>query len=316
MTPDNHDISFLLRKANWVRRTVLEMAVKADSGHVSTAFSLAELLVALYHGKVLNFDPKNPKWEGRDRFILSEGQAGIGIYPVLADVGFFPLADLDNFTGRGSTLGVHSEPNTPGIEVLTGSLGHGLPIATGMADAGKIDGAPWLVFCLTGDGELCEGSNWEALLSASRLELGNLVIIVNRNHQFTIGFTDRTDTQRDLMLNPLHEKFRAFGCETREINGHSFKEIFSVFSDIRARVSRKPLAIIAHTKKGKGSIIIEDQRGWHYRVPKGDDLEIMRKELEAEALFLEHQQLFAEAQKDVAEGRTVSLSKILEEKGE
>lgn len=269
------------KKALWVRKKVLEMATKANSGHVTTAYSLAEIFVALYHGKILKYDVSNLQWEDRDRFILSEGQAGLGIYPVLADVGFFPLADLDNFTGRGSTLGVHSEPHTHGIEVLTGSLGHGLPIATGRADAGKIDGKDWLVICLTGDGELCEGSNWEALLTAHRYALSNLVILVNRNHQFVLGYTDRCETQRDIILDPLDKKFEAFGCETRVIDGHSFKEIFDAFSDVRerARKSPKPLAIIANTIKGKGAPTFEHKRMWHYRVPQGEDLESVKAEL-------------------------------------
>ncbi len=280
---------YLQQKANWVRRKVLEVAVKANSGHVTTAFSLSELLVSLYHGFLLIYDPGDSKWDERDRFILSEGQAGLGLYPVLADVGFFPIADLDNFAQKGSTLGVHSEPNTNGIEVVTGSLGHGLPIATGIAYAGKKANKDWVVVCLTGDGELFEGSNWEAMLTASRLELSNLILVVNRNHQFTIGFTDRSETQRDVVLDPLDKKFEAFGFETRTISdGHSFPHIFAGLSDFRYRASRcnRPLAIIAETKKGKGVSVMENQRFWHYRVPVGDELITARKELNEEALRL------------------------------
>lgn len=285
MNPTPDPINYLKKKANWTRMKVVDMAVKADSGHVTTAFSLAELFVALYHGKILNYDAANPKWKERDRFILSEGQAGIGIYPVLANVGFFPIAELDNFTGTLSSLGVHSEPHTPGIEVLTGSLGHGLPIATGMADAGKMERAKWKVVCLTGDGELCEGSNWEALLIAHRLCLDNLTVVVNRNHQFTIGFTDRVESQRDIILDPVDKKFQAFGFDTRVIDGHSFVEILNAFKDFRTR-SGRPLAIIANTKKGKGCFL-EDQRFWHYRVPKGKDLERVRAELTKTAAELD-----------------------------
>ena len=255
---------------------------------MTTAFSLAELFVALYHGKILRFDSQNPKWEDRDRFILSEGQAGLGLYPVLADVGFFPLSDLDNFLGDGSTLGVHSEPSTKGIDVLTGSLGHGLPIATGMADAAKIDGKSWLTICLTGDGELYEGSNWEAMLTVNRLKLDNLILVVNRNHQFTIGFTDRNETQRDVLLDPLPEKLKAFGFEVRIIDGHNFSQIFNAFADMRKHTgSGLSLAIIADTIKGKGSKELENKRGWHYKVPSGEILESVRVELEKEKLELE-----------------------------
>ena len=285
MTQD--EILNLKRKANWVRRTVLDMAVRAQSGHVTTAFSLTEMFVALYHG-ILRYDPKNVSWPGRDRFILSEGQAGIGLYPVLAEVGFFPVEELRNFTQECSHLGVHSEPQVPGIQVLTGSLGHGLPIATGMADAGKVDGADWMVFCLVGDGELCEGSNWEALITASTLRLNNLVVIVNRNHQFTIGFNDRRETQRDIVLDPVADKFKAFGFDVWKVNGHDFKDIFCTFQYVRGRVKKyfPPLCIIAETEKGHGAAGIAGQRMWHYRVPAGDDLKRIVEGLEAEALEL------------------------------
>ena len=271
----------LKTKANWVRRTVLEMAVKANSGHITSAFSQTELLVALYYGGILQFDPRNTRWEGRDRFILSKGQGGIGLYPILADVGFFPLPDLDNFAGRGSRLGVHAEWRVPGIEVITGSLGHGLPIATGIAQVGMIDKRDWLVFCLLGDGELYEGSNWEAALFACHQGLSNLICIVDRNGQSTIGFHDRVEGPNDgPRLNPLDKKFESFGFETRVLDdGHSFEQIFYALRDIRHRRSKQPLVVIASTKKGRGVSFMEDQRFWHYRVPTGLDLERARADL-------------------------------------
>jgi transketolase len=273
----------LAAKARWVRQTVLEMAVKAGSGHVSTAFSQTELLVALYYGGILRYDPRNPRWPDRDRFILSKGQGGIGLYPILADVGYFPLADLDAFTGRGSVLGVHAEWGVPGVEVLTGSLGHGLPLATGIAQVGLLERKDWLVFCLLGDAELYEGSNWEAAFFAGHQGYHNLICIVDRNGQGTLGFTDRISGPNDgPRLEPLDAKFAAFGFETRVIDGHSFAEIFAAFADVRHRRTRKPLVVIAHTKKGKGASPIEDQRRWHYRVPRGADLERTRADLRAD----------------------------------
>ena len=237
-------------RAKWVRAKVLEMAVRSKSGHISTAFSETELLVAFYYGGILRYDPKNIKWEGRDRFILSKGQGGIGLYPILADVGYFPLSELDIFAQKGSILGVHTEWNIPGIEVITGSLGHGLPIATGIAQAAKNDGKDYLVFCFLGDAELYEGSNWEACFFAAHSELNNLVCIVDRNGQGVLGFTDRIEGRKDgPHLNPLDEKFRSFGFEVREIDGHSYEEIFESLSDIRNRKSDpRPLMIIANTK--------------------------------------------------------------------
>lgn len=270
-------------KANWVRRKILAMGVSAKSGHVTTGFSLAELFVTLYHGNILRYDPKNPKWPGRDRFILSEGQAAIGLYPVLADVGFFPTEYLDNFLAKDSTLGVHSEPHTPGIEVLTGSLGHGLGIASGMAYVAKLDNIDKkdrIIMCLTGDGELCEGSNWEALFTIQSRNLDNLVLVVNRNHQFTIGRTDCVDTQRDIRLDSLRLKLESFGFEVRIIDGHNPFMILAGFSDIRTRKTGKPLAVIANTVKGFGASCFADKRGWHYRVPKDNELLSVQTDLE------------------------------------
>jgi len=270
----------LEQKATWLRNKVLDMATRVSSGHVTTAFSQTELLLALYNGKIMNYDSKNPKWDQRDRFILSKGQGGIGLYPVLADNGFFSMEKLDNFTGPGSVLGVHAEWHIPGLEVLTGSLGHGLPMATGMAQAAKNDKKDHLIFCLLGDAELYEGSNWEAATFAGHMKYDNLVCIVDRNGQGVLGHTDNIESPSDgPRLNPLDDKFRAFGFEVRVIDGHSFKEIFESLSDVRKRKGKKPLMIIANTIKGKGSQVIEDQRLWHYRVPKGEELEQVKRDV-------------------------------------
>ncbi|MBS0168857.1 MAG: transketolase [Nitrospira sp.] len=272
----------LRRKAQWVRSTVLEMAVKAHSGHVSTAFSQTELLVALYYGGLLRFDARNPKWNGRDRFILSKGQGGIGLYPILADQGYFPLSELENFAGVGNLLGVHAEWNIPGIEVITGSLGHGLPIATGMAEAALMNRDEHLIVCFLGDAELFEGSNWEAAIYAGHRGYRNLICIVDRNGQGVLGPTDPADQRLasdNPRLNPLDKKFKAFGFETREIDGHSFPAIFEAFGDMRSTKRKKPLMIIANTRKGHGASLMEGKRLWHYRVPEGADLELTRHDI-------------------------------------
>jgi transketolase len=177
---------------------------------------------------------------------------------------------------------VHAEWGIPGIEVLTGSLGHGLPIATGIAHAARLDGANWLVFCMLGDAELHEGSNWEAAFTAGHQGYTNLICIVDRNGQGTIGCTDRVEGPNDgPRIDPLDKKFEAFGFEVRSIDGHSFPEIFEAFADVRTRKERKPLCIISNTSKGKGASLMEDRRLWHYRVPTGDDLQHVRSELDA-----------------------------------
>jgi len=270
----------LAEKARWVRNKVIDMAVRAKSGHISTAFSQTEILVAFYYGGILRFDSQNTKWAGRDRFILSKGQGGIGIYPILADVGYFPKEELDRFAQRGSILGVHTEWNIPGIEVITGALGHGLPIATGIAQAAVNDDKDFLIFCLLGDSELHEGSNWEAALFAGHQKFRNLICIVDRNRQGVLGFTDRADRKCDgPNLDPLDDKFRANGFEVREIDGHDFVQIFDSLKDIRERKTAKPLCVIANTAKGKGTPLMENQRLWHYRVPSAEDLEAVRLSL-------------------------------------
>lgn len=268
-------------KALWVRNRVLEMAVNAKSGHISTAFSQTEFLVALYYGGILRYDPKNIRWSGRDRFIFSKGQGGIGLYPILADTGYFPVEELKIFAKKGSILGVHAEWNIPGIEVITGSLGHGLPVATGIAQVAKNEGKDFLTFCFLGDAELYEGSNWEACFYASHAELNNLICIVDRNGQGVLGFTDRIEDKKDgPRLNPLDEKFRSFGFEVRVIDGHSFEEIFGSLNDIRDRKSdSRPLMIISNTKKGRGASLMEDKKLWHYRVPAEEDLKSVYREL-------------------------------------
>lgn len=275
------DYSELEKKALWVRQTVAKMAIKKGFGHMTTGFSLADIFVALYHGKILRYDSSKPLWPDRDRFILSEGQAAIGLYPVLADVGFFSHKELENFAGKNSILGVHSEPHTPGIQVLTGSLGHGLPIATGRAFAAKNEKSDWLVICLTGDGELCEGSNWEAMITASTGLMSRLVLVVNRNHQFTIGRTDSRESQLDICLDPVEDKLKAFGFETRVINGHSFEEIFNAFENIRHRTDPRPLAIVAETVKGKGGFMA-DQRLWHNRTPNNEEVRQLEQDLKVD----------------------------------
>lgn len=258
----------------WVRRKVLEMAVSANSGHVSTAMSQTDLLVALYFGGILTYDPKNPKWKGRDRFVLSKGHGAIGLYPILAHAGFFPEEWLSDINKRGSFVGGNTELQIPGVEYLSWSMGHGLSIATGIAQALLNDGKDNLVFCMVGDAELHEGSNWEAMLNASWRGLGNLVVIVDRNQQGTLGKTDSKQTTRDgIGLEDLADKFESFGFDVTDIDGHSFRSIFSAFENIReGSLGDQPACIIAHTRKGRGLTPMEDKRGWHWRTPVGEDL--------------------------------------------
>jgi transketolase len=263
-------------KARWLRREILEMCAKAGTGHVSSAFSCVEIAVALYYGGILRFDAQNPSWDERDRFIISKGHSGIAVYPILADLGFFPKDELEKFCQPGGVLGVHASKNIPGIEATTGSLGHGLGLATGMALAAKLDRKLHMVFVLLGDGECYEGSVWEEAMFAAHHRLNNLVAIVDRNHLCTTDFTENI-----VALEPLREKWRSFGWSTMNIDGHSFPEILEALQVCRERRTSRPQVIIANTIKGKGVSFMENVPLWHAVCPSGKELENGRRELSA-----------------------------------
>lgn len=264
----------LEKKARWVRNQVLEMCVVAGAGHVAPAFSCTDILVALYQGGILRVNPHDLAQEDRDRFILSKGHACTPLYAVLADMGYFPLSDLKNHCQPGTCLGGHADSDIPGVEVSTGSLGHGLSIGAGLALAAKMDDKDYMTVVLMSDGECQEGSSWEAAMFASHHRLDNLVAIVDRNRLQAIDFTEKV-----LALEPLRQKWEAFGWEVRITDGHSYDSILSTLGDIRSRNSGKPLVVIALTTKGKGVSFMENNIIWQFRIPVGDELEQARKEL-------------------------------------
>lgn len=268
------NVSELENKAKWVRRQILEMVVVSGKGHIGGAFSCVDILVALYHGRILRFDPINPGWNKRDRFILSKGHSCVALYPILADLGFFSISELNNFCQQGSMLGGHPDKNISGIEANTGSLGHGLGIAAGLALSAKIDKKDFMTVVLLGDGECYEGSVWESAMFAAHHQLDNLVAIVDRNQQCVTDFTE--DCNR---LEPFESKWKSFGWDVISVDGHSFEELFGIFKDIRNRESPRPLVVIANTIKGKDVSFMEKKLEWHHSVPNGKNLEIARKEL-------------------------------------
>ena len=264
----------LTEKSHQIRELILAMCVKAKTGHVNSAYSCVEILVALYHGGILRFDSKNPKWEGRDRFILSKGQASVALYPILADLGFYPVEELDYFAQAEGIFGVHLQNSVPGVEITTGSLGHGFGVAAGIALAAKMDGILNMTVALLGDGECYEGSIWETAMFASHHRLNNLVAIVDRNYLCAIDFTEEI-----LALEPLDKKWESFGWRVKHIDGHSLEEIFAAFDGFRSRRSTQPLVIIADTVKGKGVSFISDSPGWHSQAPQGELAEQAKNEL-------------------------------------
>ncbi len=264
----------LKEKANFIRRQILEMIFSAGKGHIGGAFSCTDILVSLYYGGWLRFDASNPNWEARDRFILSKGHVSAVLYAILADLGYFPSGDLNNYQKENSVLGGHPDRRIPGIEADTGSLGHGLGIAAGLALSAKMDKYDFMTFVLLGDGECYEGSVWEAAMFASHHKLNNLIGIVDKNNLCIMDFTKNC-----VNMEPMEEKWKSFGWDVVSVDGHSFDELNAVFSKVRSRESEKPLMIIANTIKGKGVSFMENKAEWHHSVPNSEQLEIARKEL-------------------------------------
>ncbi len=260
--------------ANNIRKHAVTMTSLGNSSHIGSILSMSDILAVLY-GSILKYKSDNPKWEGRDRFILGKGHAGAGVYAALAESGFMPVEKLKTHYQDGSDLSGHvSHKGVPGVEFSTGSLGHGLPVATGMALAAKINKNEHRIFVLMGDGECNEGSNWEAILFAAHHKLNNLVVIVDRNMLQSIYSTEDT-----LALEPFSDKWRAFGWDVVEIDGHSHDEIFNVCSDKNESLE-KPLCVIANTIKGKNVSFMENNVLWHYRSPQGDEYDAAMRELE------------------------------------
>jgi transketolase len=263
-----------MRALAWrLRRHTLEMTSRAGSSHVGTNFSMAEILSVLYSG-VLRVDPARPGWPERDRLVVSKGHGAAAVYAVLAERGFFPLAELDTFYLNGSRLAGHVTKTVPGVELSTGSLGHGLSVATGMALAAKRDGRDFRAFCLLSDGELDEGSNWEPILFAPQHGLDNLVAVVDYNKIQSLGSVSEV-----MELEPLADKWRAFRWAVREVDGHDVRALWSALSAVPAETGR-PTVVIAHTVKGKGVSFMERSVLWHYRIPRGHELDAARAELD------------------------------------
>ncbi len=268
------DIKKLEQLANNIRKHAVTMTSLGGSSHIGSILSIADILAVLY-GSTLKYNSKDPKWIDRDRFILSKGHAGAGVYAVLAESGFMSLDKLKTHSQDGSDLCGHvSHKGIPGVEFSTGSLGHGLPVASGMALAAKMNNKKHRVFALLSDGECDEGSNWEAILFAAHHKLNNLVVIIDRNRLQSIYSTEDT-----LALEPFPDKWKSFGWDVVEIDGHNHNEIFKSCKNEDASKS-KPLCVIANTTKGKGVSFMENNTLWHYRSPKGDEYKIAIAELE------------------------------------
>jgi transketolase len=249
------------------------MVHAARLGHPGGDLSAADILATLYTA-VLDIDPRNPRRADRDRFILSKGHCSAALYATLAEAGFIPRERLAEYMQPLSMLNGHPDRNkVPGVEANTGPLGHGLPIGAGAAKAARITGASWRTFVLTGDGELQEGSNWEAAMAASQFRLDNLTVIIDRNR-----LQQGDETERTVSLEPLADRWRSFGWTVREVDGHDVDALIEAFRAVPFEAGR-PNCVIAHTRKGRGVSFMEGRVEWHHRVPTDAELAAALAEL-------------------------------------
>jgi transketolase len=269
-------LELLAEKAMFIRLETVRLSRIAGAGHYSAVFSAAELLAALYYSE-LRVDPANPRDPDRDRFVLSKGHAAIGLYPVLADVGFYDPALLDDYTRMGSAFGDHPDmKKIPGIDFSSGSLGHGLSVGFGMAMAGRMSGADYRTWVMLGDGELAEGQIWEAAMSAGHYRLGRLRAVVDANQLGIDGFT------RDVMtVEPIAQRFESFGWETHRIDGHDLPSILETFAGLPDVDDGPPQCIVADTVKGRGVRRMELSPDWHVGNLVGADYDDVIAELSA-----------------------------------
>jgi transketolase len=270
----NQDIVHLTGLAATLRARIIETSSKTGTPHLGSCLSCVDILTALYFS-VLRIDASKPRAPDRDRCILSKGHGAMGLFHVLAERGFYPLSDLDTYGEDGGVFAEH--PPTPerlaGVEAATGSLGHGLPLGLGMALAGRIQGQSYNVYAVLGDGECNEGSVWEAAMLAAAQKASNVCVIIDFNKWQATG------RSREVMaLDPLADKWRAFGWNAVELDGHNFDELLAALA-LFPNANGQPTAIIAHTVKGKGASFMEDDNNWHYRIPTAEEVVMSKIEL-------------------------------------
>lgn len=269
MTP--HDLSNL---ANKIRKRDLQAVFEAGAGHIGGEMSVTDILTALYF-KIMNIEPQNPTAPQRDRLVLSKGHTALALYVVLAEKGFMPSEEISTFLQHKSRLNGHpNRVKVPGVETNTGPLGHGLPIGVGMAKAAQLNRETWRTFVITGDGEMQEGSNWEAIMAGAQFKLDNLTLIIDHNRlQQGARLADTNN------LAPLAPKLEAFGWAVEEIDGHDMAQICTALS-ADTITTGKPKCIVAHTNKGQGISFMSDNVAWHHKVPNEDQYKQAMAELE------------------------------------
>ena len=262
------DIVDFEEKARQIRKNIIEQVYSAKSGHLGGSLSIADIMTVLYF-KELNIDENNPKWEKRDRLVLSKGHCTPSLYASLAERGFFEKEKLKTFRNINSNLQGHPDMNkVPGVDMSSGSLGQGLSVANGMAISAKLDKKDYRVYCILGDGEIEEGQVWEAAMTSNKYKLDNLCVIIDNNNLQIDG------TIEEVMSSyPIYEKFKSFGFQVINIDGHNLQEIIDAF-DVARNVKGKPVCIIAKTIKGKGVSFMENKAEWHGKAPSEEQYKL------------------------------------------
>ena len=267
---DNKKLEEMTKK---VRLGIIEAVYSNQSGHPGGSLSIADIMTVLYFNE-MNIDNENPKWEDRDRLVLSKGHCSPALYSALANRGYFPVEDLKTFRNINSYLQGHPDmKHIPGVDMTTGSLGQGLSAANGMAISAKLDNKNYRVYCILGDGEIEEGQIWEAAMASNKYKLDNLCVIVDNNNLQIDGTIEEV-----MNSNPIDEKFKSFGFQIIKIDGHDIEEIKKAF-EVARNVKGKPTCIIAKTIKGKGVSFMENQVGWHGKAPNKEQYEEAKKEI-------------------------------------
>lgn len=274
MPVTDQEISQLQRHAKQLRKDILDITFWAGGSHIGGALSMVEIMILLYY-KYLNIDPKYPEMPDRDRFILSKGHAGVGFAPLLARKGYFDFEQLKDFNKFNSPFGMHLDGlKVKGVDMSTGSLGHGLSLAVGLALGARLKGQSWRIYCVLGDGECNEGSIWEAAMAAAHYKTTNLITIVDRNK-----FSVDGPTEKVMALEPFADKWKSFGFIVKEVDGHSYSALSMAIEE--AQVEKKaPVLIMAHTVKGKGVDFMENDVRWHYGGLDSDKLEGAKRYVE------------------------------------
>ena len=272
------NIKKLVEKSKWLRKEIFEMVIKVNQGHIASAFSQCEIVISLFYGNIMDYKIGEPDYELRDRFIISKGHSAMGVYPILSDIGYFPKSELSKYGTPNGILRIYGDKSIPGVDSTSGSLSQAPGIACGFALASKNDKKDIYTYVVLSDGEHYEGSLWESAMFASHHCLDNLIFIVDRNKQIILG-----NSEDCLKIEPLSDKWKSFGWNVFEVNGHNYSEILDALKKAK-KPNKKPNLIIANTIKGKGVSYMENVTRWHNTMPNQKEIEVARKDLEVNCI--------------------------------